>query len=68
MRDVKKDAEERVRENMLRWFGHVERMNGESDLPGKGKLDGKRGKGRPRKRYEDQIQECLKEKNVLSRK
>ena len=66
---VRKDVSEKVCENMLRWFGHVERMD-ESRLTkviSTGRVNGVRSRGRPRKCWEDQILECLKEKKVLSR-
>ena len=46
----------------------MERMN-EERLTKKiysGRVNGLRGRGRPRKVWEDQIRECLKEKNVRS--
>ena len=57
---VRKDLDERIDEGVLRWFGHVERM--ERDRISKrvyvGKCAGNSSVGRPRKRWIDTVKEC----------
>ena len=56
--------------SVLRWFGHVERMNGErlTKQIYVGGVDGTRGKGRPRKTWLNAVGESLSNKSVLSTK
>jgi Reverse transcriptase (RNA-dependent DNA polymerase)/Endonuclease-reverse transcriptase len=56
--------------NMLRWFGHVERMGDEriAKMVYKGKIEGRRTKGRPRSTWSGMIEKNLKKRNVLSKK
>ena len=53
-------------EEMLPWFGHVERM--ERDKIAKrvyvGECVGRRSVGRPRKRWIDTVKECLKKRGL----
>ena len=58
---VMKDADKKIEEGVLRWFGHVERM--EKDRIAKmayvGECIGSRSVGRPRKRWIDTVKDCL---------
>src|SRR5678815_2173447 len=61
---VKKGVNERINESMLRWFGHVERMN-DSRLIKRmhnGECVGNRPAARPKK-WIELVKECLKERN-----
>ena len=63
---VKKGINERINESTLRWFGHVERMN-ESRLVKRmysGECVGNRPAGRPKRKWIESVNECLKERNV----
>jgi hypothetical protein len=70
---VKEDVVTKIEKNMLRWFGHVERMderrltkeNNEADL------DVNAGRGRPRRTFLDQIGQVLEKgqlKNTRNRR
>jgi len=56
------EVAEVVRRGRLRWFGHVERMNGDNwvsacrDI----KMEGVRGRGRPKKTWQDCVSEDMK--------
>src|SRR5678815_2110545 len=55
----------RINESMSRWFGHVERMN-DSRLVKRmysGECVGNRPVGRPKKKWIESVNECLKERN-----
>ena len=56
-----------LRKNKVRWAGHVTRM-GDDRIPKKllyGQLnEGKRSVGRQKKRYKDNLKECLKDFNI----
>jgi hypothetical protein len=63
---VKKGVNEKINENILRWFGHMERMN-RSWLVKRmynGECVGNRPVGRPKKRWIESLKECLTERNV----
>ncbi|GBP61235.1 hypothetical protein EVAR_45254_1 [Eumeta japonica] len=66
---LKEDVVTRVERGMLRWFGHLDRMN-ESRLTKQiyraNVCDGKVGKGHPRKSYADHIDGILKKDQILS--
>ena len=54
-----KSVEEAASESRLRWFGHVQRMD-EVRLPKRilnAELPGRRGRGRPRRRYIDSVRD-----------
>ena len=58
----------KIKRSMLRWFGHIERMNDER-LTKKvyvARIDGCRGRGRPRKVWMDQISEIANEWDIQS--
>ena len=63
---VKKGLDERIDESVLRWFGHVERMD-EGRIAKRvyvGECPGSRSLGMPRKRWIDTVQECLKKRGL----
>ena len=63
-------GDERIDEDVLRWFTYVERM--ENDRIDKrvyvGDYSGDRSMGRPRKRWIDTVKDCLKEEVWMSGK
>ena len=63
---VRKGLDERIDESVLRWFGHVERM--ERDRIAKrvyvGECAGSRSIGRPRKRLIDIVKDCLRKRGL----
>ena len=62
---VKKGLDERIDEGVLRWFGHVKRM--ERDRIAKRvyvESAGNRSLGRPRKRWIDTLKECLRNRGL----
>ena len=58
----------RIKKNMLRWFGHVERMSDERMAKNiyDGKVSGKRDRGRPRLTFENTVSKILEEGHVKS--
>jgi hypothetical protein len=56
-----------IKRNRLRWIGHVERMEDSRSVKKifKGKPEGRRGTGRPRKRYLDDVEDDLKQLGVM---
>ena len=66
---VRKSLCERIDEDVLRWFGHVEKM--ERDRIAKrfyvGKFTGSRSLVRPRKRWIDTVKESLKKRGLDAR-
>ena len=63
---VRKGLYERIDEGVLRWLGHLERM--ERDRIAKrvyiGECAGSRSVGRPRKRWIDTVKECLRKRGL----
>ena len=59
---VKKELAERVDKNVLRWFGHVERMDDEKLLKRvvNARVDGRGARGRPRLGWMDGVKKALK--------
>src|ERR1043165_5720737 len=63
---LKIDLVKKIQSHRLRYFGHVERMRTER-LPYAsmyGRIDGKRNRGRPRKRWLDCVEEDCKERRA----
>jgi hypothetical protein len=55
-----------IKRNRLRWIRHVERMEASGGVKKifKGKPEGRRGTGRPRKRYLDDVEDDLEQLGV----
>ena len=63
---VEKGVLERISESILRWFGHMERMD-ESRLVKRvyrGECVGYRGRGRPKNKWIGSVKFCLEERNL----
>ena len=63
---VTKGVDERIDEGVFRWFGHVERVE-EERIAKKvyvGECAGSRLVGRPRKRWNDSVKDCLKDRGL----
>ena len=62
----RQDLDERIDEGILRWFGHVERV--ERDKINKrvyvGECNGSRSVGTPRKKWTDTVNECLRKSGL----
>ena len=65
---LEEDVRVKVQNNIMRWFGHLERMDDErlTKCIYRGNVRGKRGRGRPRKEWLDQISEIVKVWDVQS--
>jgi hypothetical protein len=63
--DVKEDVVTKIEKNMLRWFGHVERID-ESRLTKEADMGGNAGRGRARRTILDQFEEVLEKTQVKS--
>src|SRR5678816_1585400 len=63
---VKKGVNERINESTLRWFGHMKRMNDSRLVKWmySGECVGNRPAGRPKKKWIESVNECLKERGV----
>ena len=60
------DVLESVKENTLRWFGHMERMGSErmTKRVYESEVEGQRGRGRPRVRWKDGVERYMCEGGV----
>jgi hypothetical protein len=60
---------DKIKKGLLRWFGHVERMNGERTTKRiyDASMPGYRSRGRPRKTWHDQVKQILESGHVKSR-
>ena len=67
---LKEDVVTKVEKGMLRWFGHVGRMDGDRGTKEiySANVNGNVRRGRPRRTYEDQIREVLVKGSVRSTK
>src|SRR5678815_3478358 len=63
---VENGVNERINKSMMRWFGHVERMDDSRSVKGmySGECVGNRPDGRPKKKWIESENECLEERNV----
>ena len=61
---VRKRLDESIDESVLRWFGHVERMERDRIVKRahEGECAGSRSVGWPQKRWIDTVKECLKKR------
>ena len=57
---------EKIDRGILRWFGHVERMGDERLVKKVYESDtnGTRSRGRPRRRWMDEVQDCVRRKGL----
>ena len=59
---------ERIERNVLKWFGHVERIMEEMLVKSvSGKCEGNRGKGRWQRRWEDKVKELTMGRGLSER-
>ena len=63
---VRRELAARVDMNVLRWFGHVERMDNERLLKNvmNAKVDGRSARGRPRFGWMDGVQRALNDRRM----
>ena len=66
MYGVTKGVDEKIKEGILRWFGHVERMENDRILKRfyVGECAVSHSVGRPRKRWIDIMKDCLKKRGL----
>ena len=66
--DIKDSVVDRIGRAILRWFGHIERMN-EEHLTRRiyvGNVEGKKMRGRPRKQWLQHVGDVMKERGIRS--
>ena len=63
---VRKELDTRVDSNVLRWFGHVERMGNErmTKKVMNARVDGRTVRGRPRFRWMDGVKKALNDRGM----
>ena len=63
---MRRELAARVDRNVLRWFGHVERMNNERLLKKvtNAKVDGRSARGRPRFGWMDGVKRALNDRRI----
>lgn len=63
---IAKGMDELIDESVLRWYGHVERMEGERVVRRVYVSEGvgRRSIGRPRKRWKDNVSECIRKRGL----
>ena len=63
---LQRSLSERGEAAVLRWFGHVERMEGERLVKKiyQAEVEGNRRRGRPRRRWMDGVKGCLSERGL----
>ena len=61
------DVEEHLRQKRLTWFGHIARRNEEVEIKKvfELKIEGRRKRGRPVKRWIDVVEEDMKKRGVV---
>ena len=61
------DLEEHLRQKRLRWFGHIVRRDEEVEIKKvfELKIEGRRKRGRPVKRWIDMVEEDMKKRGVV---
>ena len=61
---MQKSLECRIEEGVLRWYGHVERMNDSRIVKRiyQSEFVGKRRVGRPRRTWRDYVNECVRKR------
>ena len=63
---LQRSLSERGEAAVLRWFGHVERMEGERLMKKiyRAEVEGNRGRGRPKRRWMDGVKGCLSDRGL----
>ena len=63
---VSRSFSERAEQSQLKWYGHLERMDEERLVKGiyRSEVEGRRARGRPRRRWKDGIREALSNRGL----
>ena len=66
LRGMAKGVDERIEDDVLRWFSHVERMKNDNTAKRVyvGEYDGSCSVGRTRKRWIDTVKKCLRKRGL----